>query len=82
MTLSGQVLQHRLKEEYSVDTKLELLPYECSAWLKGDPSNFKIPYSARLVQDKLERPMVLFSSEWEKEYAKKENPEHELLDYA
>lgn len=80
--LQFEVLQHRLKEEYGVDTKLEMLPYSSSAWLKGTPENFKVPFSARMVQDKFERPMVLFSSEWEKDYAKKENPEHELLDYA
>ena len=80
--LQFEVLQHRLNEEYGVETKLEIMPYACSAWLKGDPTSFKIPYSARLVQDKYERPMVLFSSEWEKEYAKKENPDHELLNYS
>lgn len=80
--LQFEVLQHRLNEEYGVDTKLEMLPYACSAWLKGDPAAFKTPYSARMVQDKNERPMILFSSQWEKEYALKENPDHELLDYA
>ena len=80
--LQFEVLQHRLKEEYSVDTKLEMLPYGCSAWLDGDPATFKTPFSAKMVQDKNERPMILFSSDWEKEYAKKENPDHKLLDYA
>jgi peptide chain release factor 3 len=80
--LQFEVLQHRLKEEYSVETRLENLPYSCSAWLVGDPATYKLPYSARLVQDKDERTMVLFSSHWEKEYGKKENPNHQLLDYA
>ncbi len=80
--LQFEVLQHRLKEEYNVETKLEMLPYGCSAWLDGDPATFKTPFSAKMVQDKNERPMVLFSSDWEKEYAKKENPDHGLLDYA
>jgi peptide chain release factor 3 len=80
--LQFEVLQHRLNEEYGVDTKLEILPYACSAWLKGVPEDFKTPYSARMVQDKNERAMVLFSSTWEKDYALKENPDHELLDYA
>ncbi|NQZ59624.1 MAG: peptide chain release factor 3, partial [Lentisphaeraceae bacterium] len=80
--LQFEVLQHRLKEEYNVDTRLEMLPYTCSAWLEGEPKSFQVPYSARLVQDKKERAMVLFSSIWEKDYAKKENPDHDLLDYA
>ena len=80
--LQFEVLQHRLKEEYGVETKLEMLPYGCSAWLSGEPSTFKTPFSAKMVQDKNERAMILFSSDWEKEYAKKENPDHELLDYA
>lgn len=80
--LQFEVMQHRLKEEYNVETKLEPLPYQASAWLKGDVKSFKVPFGAKLAQDHKERPMVLFSSPWEKDYAKKENPDHELLDFA
>ena len=34
--LQFEVMQYRLKDEYGVDTVLTLLPYQCSAWIKGD----------------------------------------------
>lgn len=80
--LQFEVLQHRLRDEYKVDTRLDTLPYTCSAWIKGDASTFKVPFNSKLVQDCFDRPMVLFSNPWEKDYARKENPDHELLDYA
>ena len=80
--LQFEVMQHRLKEEYNVETKLEPMPYQASAWIIGDIKTFKMPFSAKLVQDYKERPMVVFTSPWEKDYARKENPDHQLLDYA
>ncbi len=80
--LQFEVLQHRLEEEYGVPTKLEMLPFSCSCWLVGQPDTFKLPFGAKLAQDNAERPMVLFSSTWEKDYARRENPDHQLLDHA
>ena len=31
----------RLKEEYGVETVLDLMPYKYSAWLLGDPKTLK-----------------------------------------
>ncbi len=80
--LQFDVLQYRLKEEYGVTANLTPMPYTASAWLKGDPETFRLPSSALLARDRLDRPMVLFSSEWEKQYAAKQNPDHELADFA
>lgn len=80
--LQFEVLQYRLKDEYGVKTELTPLSYSCSAWLKGDLESFKKPSRAKLMKDRLGRPMVLFNDVWEKNYALKENPDHELLDYA
>lgn len=79
--LQFDVLSYRLKEEYGVETMLTDMPFECSAWIKGDPETFKKPYHAKLCLDERKRVMVLFSSEWEKRHAAKENPDHELLDF-
>ena len=38
------------------------------------------PSTAAIVKDRLERPMVLFTEEWEKQYAIKQNPEHQIVD--
>ena len=73
-------MQYRLKDEYGVETMLTPLPYGTSAWIVGDLATFKKPTNAMLVQDRQSRPVVLFSSQWEKQYAAKQNPDHQLLD--
>ena len=80
--LQFEVLQYRLEDEYGAKTSLEILPFACSAWLRGEVQSFRKPTSARLVRDQFERPMVLFTSRWEKSYAREQNPDHELVDYA
>jgi peptide chain release factor 3 len=79
--LQFEVLQHRLKSEYSVETNLDLLPYIQGSWLEGDANTFKKPLNALLAHDYLKRVVVLFSSSWEKEYAERENPNHRLLEF-
>lgn len=80
--LQFEVMQYRLKDEYGVETILTPLPYECSAWLMGPLETFKKPSTAMLVTDRTGRTMVLFGENWEKQYAIRENPNHELLDIA
>lgn len=78
--LQFEVMQYRLRDEYGVETTLDSLPYQCSGWLIGDLSTFKKPSSCVIMKDKLDRPMVLFTEDWEKQYAIKQNPNHQLLD--
>ncbi len=78
--LQFDVMQYRLKDEYGVETLISSLPYECSAWLIGDIKTFNKTSQALLVVDRFERPLVLFSGVWEKQYAIKQNPDHQLLD--
>ena len=78
--LQFEVMQYRLKDEYGVETLVTPLPYQCSAWLLGDPETFKKTTTAIIVRDRLERPIVLFGEQWEKQYAIKQNPEHQLVD--
>lgn len=78
--LQFEVMQYRLKDEYNVETVLSPLPYECSAWLKGDPNTFKKTTSALLVEDRLGRLIVLFTGVWEKQYTAQQNPDHQFLD--
>jgi peptide chain release factor 3 len=80
--LQFEVLQYRLEDEYGVAVLIDHLGFSCSAWLRGDLATFKRPTTARLVQDRDGRPMFLFPSKWDKEYAERENPDHQLLDYA
>lgn len=78
--LQFEVMQYRLKDEYGVETVLSSLPYQCSAWLLGDVATFQKPSEALLVRDRRERPVVLFRSTWEKNYAATQNPHHQLVD--
>ncbi len=78
--LQFEVMQYRLKDEYGVETALSSLPYQCSAWILGDISTFDKASSALIVQDKQLRPMVLFTSQWEKQYSMRQNPKHQLVD--
>jgi peptide chain release factor 3 len=80
--LQFDVLQYRLKSEYGVETALELLPYQCSAWLEGDPDSFDPPVSVLKTRDRHERPVVLFKTQWDKEYTARKCPVHKLLDMA
>ncbi|MFN8390226.1 MAG: peptide chain release factor 3 [Bdellovibrionota bacterium] len=79
--LQFDVLQYRLKEEYGVDTKLDSMSYECGVWLTGDLKSFKKPSAALLVRDVRDRPVLLFRSAWEKQYAADQNPNHKLIDF-
>jgi peptide chain release factor 3 len=80
--LQFDVLQYRLKSEYGVDTVLELLPYTCSAWLQGDPDSFDPPVGVMKTKDRLDRPVILFKTPWDKEYTAKKCPNHSLADMA
>lgn len=78
--LQFEVMQYRLKDEYGVETLITPLPYHCSAWLVGDIHTFQKTSNSLVVRDRQDRPIVLFSEQWEKQYAMKQNPNHQLVD--
>ena len=78
--LQFEVMQYRLKDEYGVETVINSLPYQCSAWLLGDVKTYKKTTSSLIVKDRFDRPIVLFAEQWEKQYAIKQNPDHQLVD--
>jgi peptide chain release factor 3 len=78
--LQFDVLQYRLRDEYRVETVLEPLSFECSAWLVGDVGSFKAPLDTMVVKDRLDRPVALFRNQWSKGVARERNPHHTLLD--
>ena len=80
--LQFDVMQYRMEDEYNTAIEVEELPFTCSAWLEGDRESFQAPFNARMVVDQHGRQMVLFASSWDKDYAAKNNPGHQLLDYA
>ncbi|MGB7979114.1 MAG: peptide chain release factor 3 [Chlamydiales bacterium] len=78
--LQFEVMQYRLKDEYGVETILTPLPYQCSAWIIGDMSKFEKTTTCLLAQDRQNRPMALFTTQWEKQYCMKQNPQHQFVD--
>jgi peptide chain release factor 3 len=80
--LQFEVLQYRLKDEYGVDTRLESLPQQSSAWLVGDPKTFQKTTSSVVAEDPQGRVIVLFSNTWERNYSLEKNPNHRFEDFS
>jgi peptide chain release factor 3 len=80
--LQFDVLQYRLRDEYTVETRLEPLPFTCSGWLVGDPSTFEATPATTLALDARGRHVALFPSEWDRNYCAKQNPQHSFIAYA
>ncbi|HCM41233.1 MAG: peptide chain release factor 3 [Bdellovibrionales bacterium GWB1_52_6] len=65
--LQFEVLQARLKSEYSVDVKIEKLPYIHARWIEGqglDADYFERREDSRCLMDRDGLPVVLFKSDW------------------
>jgi peptide chain release factor 3 len=78
--LQFEVMQYRLRDEYGVETIYSPLPFQCSAWIKGDISTYKSPTGSLLVSDKNGQPMGLYNRSWDKQYSIKQNAAHEHVD--
>ncbi len=78
--LQFEVMQYRLLDEYGAETSITPLPYQCSAWVEGDLATLKIYSNSLLVRDRWDKPMLLFGSQWEKQYAIKQHPDHNFID--
>ena len=78
--LQFDVLQYRLREEYRVETVLDVLSYSCSAWLEGDVATFRLPSNSMIVKDHRGRIVVLFADQLMKNIARDRNPDHVLKD--
>ncbi len=78
--LQFEVLQHRLKSEYGVESQISDLPYTCSSWITGPIENFIKPSQSVFVIDQRDNLMILFSSKWDKQHAIAKNPNHGFAD--
>jgi peptide chain release factor 3 len=75
--LQFEVLQSRLETEYNVETTMTSLPYKLARWVDRDVdlvARMTLPTRARVATDSAGLAVVLFTSEWELDYAQKENP--------
>jgi peptide chain release factor 3 len=80
--LQFEVLQHRLKAEYSVDVKIEKLPYIHARWVRGpgfDPDFFERREDSKSLEDRDGQPLILFKSDWGLRYAQEQYKSLEFL---
>jgi len=75
--LQFEVVQHRLRSEYGVETGLEPLGFEVIRWVEGDMESLRTIYwgsNARLVEDDFNNPVVLVMTPWNLQYLQDQNP--------
>lgn len=75
--LQFDVVRFRLESEYNTPTQLTWRPYKVARWISGDEDsieNLKLPYSSKVVRDQYGHLAVLLMSEWDAQYAERENP--------
>jgi peptide chain release factor 3 len=83
--LQFEVLQFRLKAEYSVDVRIEKMPYIHARWVTGpglDPDYFERREDSRCLEDRDGQPVVLFKSDWGLRYAQENNKGLQFLNVA
>lgn len=79
--LQFEVVQFRLQNEYSVETRLELLPYTVARWVEGGwEALHKVGrlFNAMNVKDSWGRPVLLFRNEWNCQQIAVDHPELKL----
>lgn len=65
--LQFEVVQHRLKSEYGVDSRLEPIPYSVARWVTNGWEALEKAgkiFNTMIVKDLWERPVILFKNEW------------------
>lgn len=64
--LQFEVLEYRLKNEYSVDTLIDRLPHRYIRWAKSETPDkaFSMPMDTMQVVDENDNPVILFQNEW------------------
>ena len=65
--LQLDVVKHRLKNEYGVDSILESMPYQIARWVSEGWSSIDElgrVFNCKIVKDCWNRPVILFKNEW------------------
>lgn len=82
--LQFEVLQYRLKDEYGVESNLEMKQWEVLRWVAPgtdiNPLKDTLPHNSACGRDERDRPVLLFPNKWSMEYFIKNNPDIELFD--
>jgi peptide chain release factor 3 len=81
--LQLDVLTYRMKYEYGVDIIIEHLPYTMARWVMAKeitPQMLGIADNAMVVEDHLERPVILYKNEWTLRRAEENCKDTQFLD--
>ena len=82
--LQFEVLQYRLRDEYGVESNLEMKQWEVLRWVDGniEINSIKdsLPHNTVSGKDDRGRTVLLFPSIWSVDYCLKNNPSIKLLD--
>ena len=76
-TLQFDVFQYRMKNEYGVDLRMDMLPYEEIRLIDsypGDLRDLNLTTDAELLEDYRGRSLLVFSSFWAIDFICKRNP--------
>jgi len=79
--LQFEVVQFRLKNEYGVETRLEMLPYSVARWVTGGWEALKQAgrlFNTVAVKDNWGRPVLLFRNEWNLQQVEGDHPKLKL----
>jgi peptide chain release factor 3 len=77
--LQLDVITSRLRSEYNVDVVIEPAAYTAARWLADPTARFTLGGQGTVAADRLERKVILFSSQWELDYFARQYPNVELL---
>ena len=80
-TLQFDVFEHRMKNEYGVDLRMEGLPYEQLRFIQSAPcplDELNLSSDAELLEDYRGHSLLVFTSPWSVDFTLRKNPGLEL----
>lgn len=83
--LQFEVLEYRMKGEYSTEIIIQHLPYVSARWAIGSNINMddlRYAGSTAVLEDQYQRPVVLFKDKWAIKRIEEKNKNVEFLDIA
>lgn len=83
-TLQLEVLEYRLKNEYTVDIRLEDLPYQYIRWIENeglDPKTLNLTSDTKKIQDLKGSFLLIFTNEWSIRWALEHNKGLDLSEF-
>ncbi|OAA88847.1 peptide chain release factor 3 [Clostridium ljungdahlii] len=81
--LQFEVLEYRMKNEYNVDIKVDMLPYRAIRWIESSSAKVEdliLTSDTKKVKDLKGRDLLIFQSEWSISWALEHNKGLELSD--